>query len=317
MEEIAGKVTSALLTQYPITDDLYAALGQHLSISEDHLLLTAGSDAAFKAFFQAYLEPGSSVVTLDPTYAMYDVYAQMFQARVRKVGFVRDMSLDLDALDSAITPGVRLVIIANPNQPTGTVLDENNLLRLAAKAATVGALLVIDEAYASFAGISMLPHITALSNLALTRTFSKAHGMAGLRLGFVCANPHIISNLFKVRSVHDVTSMAVECALLHLKHPKVVQDYVAEVRDGAAYLDRESRKLGLVPLATSTNFMPIRVAHRCPPATLIDRLFQRGFVVRGPFAAPCMQDCIRVTIGPISVMVPFIQALAETLEASS
>lgn len=308
MEGLRHRLGSHLITNYPITDHLYSRLSAELDVDEDKLLLTAGSDAAVKALFHAYVRPGDKVLILDPSYAMYKVYSEMFQAQAVQVSFNYDLELDAKQLIESITPGVRLVMIANPNQPTGTLMDENVLLQMAHRAGNVGALLAVDEAYYPFSRTTVLPLVRDIPHLLVIRTFSKAAGLAGLRVGFVVAHREVVANLFKVRSVHDVSSIAVLAASEVLSHPEIVDDYVAQVEEGKRFLADKARELGLKSLPTCTNFMQIRVGHVCSPADLVDHLYRNGYLVRGPFHAPCLAGCIRVTLGPLEAMASFLDA---------
>jgi histidinol-phosphate aminotransferase len=313
LERLRASMESALLTSYTITDDLYRKLSLKFDLPEEQFLLTTGSDAAIKALFHAYVRPGDKVVMLDPSYAMYEVYAQMFEAQVCKVSFNERLELDVQELLDSIVPGVRFVIIANPNQPTATVLSEEVLLQLAERTRAVNALLAVDEAYYPFHPHTIFPWIREIPNLLVTRTFSKAAGLAGLRVGMIGGHPEVIGNLFKVRSAHDVNSLAAMCASHILDCPQIVDDYVSQVKAGAQVLAERARDLGLVPLSTPTNFMLIRVAQRCSPAVLIEKLRSHGYIVKGPFGSPCLADCIRVTLGPPDVMIAFADTLQRAL----
>ncbi|NJL53851.1 histidinol-phosphate aminotransferase family protein [bacterium] len=313
VEHLKSLLTSEVFTCYPVQDDLLSRLSQFLELSPSNLLLTAGSDAAIKALYQAYVGEGDRVVMLSPSYAMYPVYAQMFQAEAVKVPFAPDLSLDSDQLLTSICSGVRLVMLANPNQPTGTLLPESLLRQILSRAAEVDALVAIDEAYYPFSQTTVLSWLQDYPHLVMTRTFSKAAGLAGLRIGFVAGHPDIIGNLYKVRSVHDVNSMALLVAEQILDCSDAIEDYVVEVELGKALLARRVQQLGLVPLPTHTNFMLIRVAQRCSPEQLVAVLRDRGYLVKGPFTESCLQDCIRVTLGPPAVMSAFADVLAQAL----
>jgi histidinol-phosphate aminotransferase len=313
MKKIREAVESDLLTRYPVQDTLLSQLAKVMELPEERLLLTHGSDAAVKAIYQAYFRPRDRVVVLEPSYAMYTVYAQMFQAEVVKNLFDRSLKLDAKLLVNGIVPGVRLVLVANPNQPTGTLLDERTIVEVIERAARVRALVAIDEAYYPFSHVTAMPLLEAYPNLLILRTFSKAAGLAGLRLGFVAGHAEVIRNLFKVRTANDLNAVAIQCASLILSHPQVVDEYVAEVEAGGHLLAARVRSLGLTPLPTYANFMLIRVGRQCSPAHLIDSLRSRGYLVKGPFNYPCLQDCIRVTLGPPELMSRFADCLQEVL----
>lgn len=313
VERLKNLLTSEVFTRYPVQDSLLSRLSQSLDLPQSKLLLTAGSDAAIKALYQAYVGEGDRVVMLAPSYAMYPVYAQMFQAEAVKVPFAADLSLDAEQLLASICAGTRLVMIANPNQPTGTLLPELLLHQILGRAAEAEALVAIDEAYYPFSRTTILPWVQEYPHLVVTRTFSKAAGLAGLRIGFAAGHPEVMDNLYKVRSIHDVNSMALLVAEQILDYPEVLEDYIAAVEQGKMLLAQRVQPLGLVPLPTHTNFMLIRVAQRCSPDQLVAALRDRGYLVKGPFTASCLQDCIRVTLGPPAIMSAFVDVLAQAL----
>ena len=317
VDEIRAGISSDLLTHYPTLDRLYDDLSASVGVARDRLLLTAGSDAAVKALYQVYAEPDTAAVMAAPSYAMYPIYARMFGMEPREVAFAADLSLDTDALLEAIDPAVKLVFIANPNQPTGTVIEDDTLKAIVARAADHAALVVVDEAYYPFSERTVLPWTTEHPNLIVTRTFSKAWGLAGIRLGMVAAHPEVVRNLYKVRSAYDVNAVAAQCATVMLRHPEVASDYAAEVADGRRILCERVLQLGLEPIPSLTNFQVLRLNGVGDPGTVVDALHERGYIVKGPFGAACLRDCIRVTLGPPDLMSRFAAELAAVLGAPS
>lgn len=313
IERIKERITSDLFTWYPASDILYRELAESLGVSEDCVLLTAGVEGGVKALFQAYLRRGDSVVMLDPSYAMYRVYAQMFEARTVEVGFNKQLEIDPDVLLKAVSEDVRLVMIANPNQPTGSLIGEDVMIELLRRASAMHAIVAVDEAYFPFSSYSMMPRIHEFSNLVVQRTFSKAAGLGGLGLGYTVGHPEVVSTVAKVRSTHDVNAVAIECALEIVRSPQVVEDYAAEVKAGKRSLTERLLALGLEPLPTEANFVMVRVAHRCSPEKLVEALRDRGYLVKGSFGSALFSECIRVTIGPPSLMAAFADALEEAL----
>ena len=314
VEILRNGVESSLLTGYPMLEDLYEDLVRTFGVPRDQLLLTAGSDAAFRALHHAYARPGDRIVMLWPSYAMYPIYARMFGAEPIQVPFPVDLSLDVDSLLAAITPDVRMVLLANPNQPTGTKLSEDALGAVISRAGASGALVAIDEAYFPFSHSTILPWLADNPQLVVTRTFSKASGLAGARIGFVAADPDVIGNLYKVRSAYDVNAFAALCARTMLAHPQIDSDYVVEVDAGRDVICQRARELGLDPLPGETNFQLIRVRDTIEPAVLVERLRERGYLVKGPFSARCLSDCVRVTLGPPRLMAEFCDALNSVLD---
>ena len=250
---------------------------------------------------------------LEPSYAMYAVYCEIFQAKAVPVSFNEKRQLDLEDLLKKITRGVRLVLIANPNQPTGTLLSTHELRRILSKAARVRALVLLDEAYYPFSSYTALPLLKSYPHLIVLRTLSKAAGLAGLRVAYAASHPSIIQNLFKVRAANDINSIAIYCAQQVLAHPRILQDYAAEVKAGGRILTKRMKDLGFVPYKTHTNFMLIKVDHRVSPARLIAQLKKKGYLVKGPFTHPGLKPCIRVTLGPPRLMVQFSDVVARIM----
>ncbi len=314
-QELATAIAALNWAQYPNTDNVYLALQQHYSRPRQDLLVTPGSDGALRSLFQAFVESGDIIVTLRPSYAMYEVYAALAGATVRAVDADASLSIDVDNLIDHISDGVKLVILANPNQPTGVSLSQVELERVLARVERVGALLVVDEAYASFADFSTIVAFPGRPNLITMQTFSKAWGLAGLRVGVVIADPSVITALATVRSVYDITSAGATAVEIVLRHPEVAAAYRDEIDEARRYLSAELADLGLFVFASETNFLVIRTAPVAAPARLVEQLHSRGILVRGPFSHPSMVDCIRITLGPRRAMEMVVTALREIVSS--
>lgn len=313
LEEIRAGVTSSLLTDYPAVDELEQELSEATGLPSEQLLVTPGTDPAIKATYQAYVRPGDSVLMLDPSYAMYEVYARIFDAHAHGIGYDAGLGLDtaglLDALDSG---AVRVAFVAEPNQPTGTTLPEGFLRTLLETARRSGTLVFVDEAYWYFARRTALPLVSEFPNLIVARSFSKA-GLAGARIGFLAAAEEVVSTLYKVRSAAEVSAFAVLCGRALLAHPEVATDFADDVEAGAALLSERAEALGLVPLATAANFLQLRMNGRAEPRDVAERLRERGWLVKTGFSTPALRDCVRVTLGAPDVMAEFADELAAVL----
>ena len=176
--ELRAQFDSALLTSYPSLEATYEDIAANLGVPRENVLLTPGSDAAIKALYHVYVQPGDRVAMLQPSYAMYPVYARIFRAQAVETPFAEDLTVDLDAFLTSME-GARLVLLANPNQPTGTQFSDADLERVIERAGEVGALLGVDEAYFPFSESSLLPGSIAHPHVVVTRTFSKAWGLPG------------------------------------------------------------------------------------------------------------------------------------------
>jgi histidinol-phosphate aminotransferase len=303
-------VTSELFTAYPDYGPLYRRLGDATGLAEDHLSLGAGSDAIIRRAFQAFLQPGDTVVSADPSYGMYPVWARIFQANLRPVPYDDDLTLDLGAFLGAVSAGARIVAIANPDQPTGALRSLKDLRQIAAAARGVGALCLIDEAYFPFCPESALPLVHEFDNVLLTRTFSKAYGIAGLRVGFGCAQPSVTRALHTVRSPGEVASLSIHVACHLLDHPEIAESFRAAAEAGRNYLIEEMRALGYDAPPCNGNFQIFRVGDDDPKA-IEAYLKERGILIKAGFSSPCLKDCIRITLDAPGILAPAVAALRE------
>jgi histidinol-phosphate aminotransferase len=313
VNKLRASIDSNLLMTYPNVDDLDTELAAATGLAPERLLVTPGNDPAIKALYQAFVRPGDAIVTLDPSYAMYVVYARLFGTAPVTVGYNTDLELDVERLLATVVPGVKVVFVANPNQPTGTIVGGDVLRALLARAADAGAIVMVDEAYTYFApSTSALPLVEEHPNLLVARSFSKA-GFAGVRIGFVAGSTEVVGALFKVRSAAEVNAIAILCARLLLAHPEIGEEYAAEVEAGRAVLEARARSLGLTPLPSHANFTQLRVPDGLDPAAIVAGLHVRGWLIKGPFREPCLAGCVRVTLGPPALMEEFCEVLADVV----
>ena len=205
LEELRTRLTSELASVYPSPRLLHEELAAAHGLPEERLLVTPGTDAALRAVHLAFVRPGDAVVRLDPTYAMIPIYARMFSAEDVPVRW----DAPAEALVEAVRPRVRLVVLANSNQPTGTLVPADIVAALRERCEEHGALLVLDEAYFDFCGETGIGHVTEGENVLVLRTFSKGAGFAGLRVGFAAGGPETMRALYKVRSAGETNQLAI------------------------------------------------------------------------------------------------------------
>lgn len=309
-------LTPELLASYPEVRPLYAKLAQTYAISERNLMLASGSDAAIKAFYEAFVSEGDEVVLLDPSYAMFHVYAKLSGAKVVDISYGPGLRLDAEAVLAAIHPGVSMVAIANPNSPTGTIIEQPLLLEIVQKAQHAGVPILIDEAYHPFCPETVLPHIGDYDHLAVTRTFSKAFGIASLRLGFMAAHETLIDVMMKARPMYEINGVAAHFGCYLLDHMDVVEAYVREVEQGKQYLIGQMEDLGFEPYPTHANFMLIPI----PDAELRDGigsyLHAQGILMTSSLVPP-LEACIRISLGPKRQMAVVATHIREFMEGRS
>lgn len=302
--EIFRAITPSDLVRYPDQSPLYEKLSAFLQLSSDNILLSSGSDSAIKILFDTFISQDDEVVFLDPTYAMINVYSDMYGCASQPVSFGQDLAFDLNELLDSISESTKLVILANPNQPTGTVLNAKTIEVLLSKTAECEALLVIDEAYIEFAGQkSSLGLVEHHWNLCVLRTFSKAWGLAGVRLGFIAGPTNLIHQMRKVKPLLDINIIAIRAASYLIDNYHLVESYTEDVVNSRDLLIQKLRNNGIEVLPSKTNFIHIR-----PPIGINLDEIQNMMVIKGyrirvvNETRTILDGCLRLTVGPTQQM---------------
>lgn len=297
------------LAAYPEPGTLYEKLAKHHGVGPDQIAVTTGSELAIRYLFEAFLDPGDGVVLLNPSFAMFDVYARLCGARASRVSFNRRFEVDPDAILRAIGRGTKLVALANPNNPTGTVLEEPVVIQILERATRYRALVLVDEAYYHFYERSVLEHLQRFDNLVVTRTFSKACGAAGVRLGYAVGARDVIACINKIQPIDHVNVFAIKVGEFLLDHPEIIQDYVEKTRAGQHYLMKTLQALGLHVVGSHANFVLVDLGRQ--KEAVIRFLLARHIHVGGTLRLPFSSTFVRVTTGPISVMKRCADAFKE------
>jgi histidinol-phosphate aminotransferase len=277
IEFLRARLNAGSLAVYPEYGEARNALADFFQVNPEQLLLTNGTDEAIQVFINTYVNAGDEVVLLRPAYAMYRFYAQVAGASISEVEYrPPQMDFPLDELLHAITPATRAVIIANPNNPTGTGVQFHGIERILKRARK--AAVLIDEAYYEFCGVTALPLIERALNLFVSRTFSKVYGMAAMRLGCVFSNPANIAFLHKAQSPYSVNAMAALAVQEALRDRAYIENYVAEVLAARELLCVGLEKLGIGYVPSSANFVLANLGRRA--IEVRDKLRDRGILVR-------------------------------------
>lgn len=257
VDEFLSQIRPEHLSTLPELDGLYKKIERVLKIPRDSFVVTAGTDLAIKAAFEVFVSPGDEVVFPSPTFAMYSVYSRIFDAKMVEVNYKKDLSLDIEEYLGAITSNTSLIAIANPNSPTGTKIEQEDLERIIRKGSEVGSAVLIDEAYHPFCKETMLDRIGWHDNLIVTRTFSKAAGIAGLRVGLAATNPKIAKLLFAVKPMYEVTTISIMLAEYVLDNYERVFRYAEEVGSAKIMLEKYFRSKGFEVRVGHANFIHI------------------------------------------------------------
>ena len=316
VQDCLKNVHSNYVSAYPQIFPLYEKLSNYLSMPEECILITSGSDAAIKNTFEVYVSPGDEVVIPDPTYAMYEVYADLFQACLVKIPYDTHLSLPFDKMLEEINKNTKMIALANPNSPTGTIVKRDKIVSLLELAEQHDALVLIDEAYYPFYPHTVIDLVNKYQNLIVTRTFSKAFGLASVRLGYAVADPQIIRNLNTFRPIYETNGLTVALGCAVLDNPSFVEKNVLSVINGREYLVHELKRLGFFVFESHSNFVNVRVGkeHVHP---IVTYLKQKRVLIKPGYDHPALIDCIRITVAPVESMILIIQCIEEYIKSST
>lgn len=302
------------LTRYPDGNGyvLKQALARHYGLEENRITLGNGSNDVLELIAKAWLEPGNNAVFSQYAFAVYPIATLAAGAECRQVP-ARDYGHDLDAMLAAMDENTRVAFIANPNNPTGTWFDITALERFL-EAVPEHVLVVLDEAYIEYASGSELPDgikfMARFPNLVVSRTFSKAYGLAALRVGYALSSAQVAEVLNRVRQPFNVNSLALAAACAALED----EDYLFRSRlandQGMQQLESGLEALGLEWIPSRGNF--IAVNFRQDAAAINRALLERGVIVR-PVAGYGMPEFLRISIGTHEENARFLGVLRQVL----
>lgn len=294
------------LAKYPVREKGEAVVAAHLGVARDELLLTNGTDEAIHLICETYLEPGDEAIVVVPTFAMFEIYAAATGARVVSIPASVDFAFPITSVLEAINSRTKFIAVANPNNPTGTFAPISDLLAIARTASD--AAVLIDEAYFEFSDETIAPQWRELPNLFVSRTFSKAYGMAGLRIGVLMGNEEQMRVARRASSPYNLNSVALACLPEALADRDHLIRYVRETIEGREQLQAELKTFTTedteVHRGTATevrywpsraNFVLIYLGEGCKP--FISAMRERGILVRDRSADYGCKDCVRITVG--------------------
>jgi histidinol-phosphate aminotransferase len=295
------------LARYPERAPVEREVAGFLGLDASQVLLTNGIDEAIHLLCSTYLDPGDEAIIVVPTFAMYAIFVQAEGARVIQIPSDDRFAFPLAGLLSRIRRRTRLIAVANPNNPTGTAVACEVLLQVAAAAPQ--AAVLVDEAYFEFHGETILNQAARPANVFVARTFSKAYGLAGLRIGMLAGDAGQMETLRRLASPYNVNAAALAVLPEALRDQEYLERYVTEVRSGRELLQQELGTLGLHYWPSRGNFVLIRVGSL--HGEFVQALRSAGILVRDRNSDPGCEGCVRLTVGSLEHTRMLIVALRD------
>lgn len=302
------RLDAQTLATYPEKESAIARMAPRLGVRPHEMLVVGGIDEALRLIADVYVERGRSVLLVEPTFPMYRFYAEQRDAKIRALHYGREMRFPLREVLCELKTGPSVFFLANPNNPTGNLLDVRTLGAILNAAAST--LVVVDEAYFEFSGVTVLPQIRRRRNLIVTRTFSKATGLAGLRVGCIFAHRDVAKILKRAQAPFPVGAAALVAAEAALNDRAFVRRVVQEVQRGRTLLERGLSRLGVRTFPSAANFVLADFGGR--GAAIVTSLERRGILIRDQADSFDRPGFVRITAGTVKQMREFLDAL-ETL----
>ena len=291
----------------PYQRQLKKKIAELKGVSPDQLFLGNGSDEAIDLIFRIFCDPGKDeIITTDPTYGMYQVSAAIQDIKVKKVPLSKDFEISSDAILNEVSTTTKLIFVCTPNNPSGNDLEQTEILKIIEG---FDGIVVVDEAYIDFTDApSFTRQLNEHENLIVLQTFSKAWGMAGLRLGIAFANPEIIRYFNKVKAPYNLNLLTQKEALGRLENSTEVVEMSLELKEQRNVLEGQLSTLPVVKyiFPSATNFLLVRFENS---KKVFDYLIDLEIIVRDRSKALYCENCLRITVGTIDENKKLVEAL--------
>jgi histidinol-phosphate aminotransferase len=303
-------VTAEGLTKYPEREPVERIVAKHFGFEGEQVVLTNGVDEAIHLMCCAFMEPQDEALIATPSFFMYDVSVQMMTPNLRKVQADTSLEFPFERFMAAITGRTKLIIVASPNNPTGAVVGREHLLAIAAAAPQ--AVLMVDEAYYHFDGASVMDDLATVPNLIVARTFSKAYGLANLRIGMLAGNPELLKYVRKVSSPYNVNGVALDCLPVGLADETYVAWYSEQVRVGRGRMMDGLGGLGVPFFPSHANFVLMNIGPK--HKEFVSAMRAHGVLLRDRSTDPGCDGFVRITIGVDEHVTQGLAALKTCLD---
>ena len=303
------QTTAEGLTKYPEREGVERIAAAHFGLQADQVVLTNGVDEAIHLLCAAFLEEEDEALIQTPTFFMYEVSAAMMTAHVKKVQADASLEFPYERFLAGITPRTKLIMVASPNNPTGAVVSREHLLGICAAAPQ--AVVMVDEAYFHFFGETVMEDVGRVPNLIVARTFSKAYGLANLRIGMLAGNAELMKYVRKVSSPYNVNGVALDCLPVALADDAYVQWYAEQVHAGRALMMDGLRALGVDFFPSHANFVLMKIGAK--HAELVTAMRAHGVLLRDRSTDPGCDGFVRITIGVQAHVTRGLAALKDAL----
>ena len=279
----------------PHQNDLKKIVSGYLEVNNENLFFGVGSDEIIDLLIRIFCEPGSdNVIIPEPTYGMYKVASDINNVKTKSVLLTNEFQIDFTEIEKAYDPNTKIIFLCSPNNPTGNLLNKKDIAELCEK---YNSIIVVDEAYIDFSlSGTLIEECKKFSNLVILRTFSKAWGLAGVRLGYCIADSELISILFKVKAPYNINSLTRYALKKAFLKSKIKDEYISSIIKERERLKNQLETLAGIEKVYSSdaNFLLIKCKK---PKEVQKSLMDNGIIVRDRSSQPKLEGCLRISVG--------------------
>jgi len=318
VEQSIKKIPSSSVFSYPDLDVLYGKIANFSDVLPDNILLTAGSDGAIRACFESCIQPGDVVILSRPTFAMYEVYSKIYGAKVVWLDYEKSSKgpkLDVYKVVNTIRKvRPKMVCLPNPDSPTGTVFSLEDMRKIINATQATETLMLVDEAYFPLYPKTVVPFINEYKNLVVARSFSKAWGAAGLRVGYAIANKELITLLHKQRPMYEIGNVSAKTIESLLDYEHEMRLSVDRINAGKRYFQDSMKEIGLHSYESYGNFVHVKFGKYSED---VHKSLENKVYYRKDFNEPCLKSYSRFSSTTIDIFKPIIKCINEVVLQSN
>lgn len=307
--EALKKVTYDEISMYPEYDTFMNKLALYLNLETENLMITNGADEALRIIMDTYLDKNDEIIIPIPTFYIFESYSEIIGAKKKFVHYNNDLSFPVESILETINDNTKMIAIVNPNNPTGTLVERQAIIKILEKAKN--SIVLIDEAYFQFSNKSCRDLINSYNNLIIVQTFSKGFGLAGVRLGYIISNQDIIQNLKKIILPYEVNGLSIIAGSAALDDLDFVDHYVNLVRDNRSYLVSELNKIGVRTYPSDANFIVANFGENLDD--VFKKLNDKNILVNNVSSLPLLDGCLRIAVGTKNQMETLVHEIKDIL----
>ena len=314
LKSLFSSISSFDLRTYPDPKNIYLKLSTWLKVKPENIFISDGADGGLLRIFNVFADKGDKVLALEPSFAMYPVYCQMFKAKYLpfKLKISKDFNYFTELKKKITKDRPKIIALANPNQPLEAMLKISEVKMILKLAKKIKSIVVIDEAYAHFNRVNTVPLIKDYNNLIVVRTFSKAFGLAGARIGYTVANKNLISLLQSIKPIYEVNGVNTRIIEFFLKNINIMRHHVDQISKSRLYFEKFLRQISVKMIGKFSNTVLFKLDTKKQVDIMIKKLYEKKYIIR-PMTIDGDDRYIRCTLGHVKTMKHFVKNMKKIM----